>query len=336
MSDFKKILFLVHPEADFGEYFLYAGLCELLGEENIVLYPPKLSYLGIKDKHYVLDGGKRGSTAPASYVKARSSQIWTLEEVIERIAEFDFMVLSSPRTYATRALRFIRKHFNGNPIPLVFCDHEDSMNIRSDLINEFKPNVIFKRELTHKVEGVYPLPFSCTLPYIDDKFDDAVKNNDIFAAFGFTCQFRKDVVEFLLNKDLGKTCTAIDIPRLVKENNYPKMFSYHDYLEKIAKSKIAISIRGHGRDTVRYWEIPFFETLFMVKDPELIIPYPFEDKKHCVYFNDLSDLEEKIKYYLNHDEERITIAKAGKEHLLKYHTNKARAEQFLKIIKEII
>lgn len=337
MSDFKKILFLAHNEADFGEYFNFTGLCELLGEENIVLYPPKLSYLGIKDKYYVLDSGKRGSTSPASYVKTRNPQIWTLEEIVEKISEFDFMVLSSPRTYAVRALRFIRKCFgNKNPIPLIFADNEDSINIRNDLITEFKPNVIFKRELTHKIDGVYPLPFSCTLPYINDKFDDSIKDNDIFAVFGFTHQFRKDVVDFLLEKKLGSTCATIDIPHLRNEGKYSKMLSYYDYLDKIAKSKIAISIRGHGKDSVRMWEIPHFETLLMVKDPGIIIPHPFEDKKHCVYFNDLSDLEEKIKYYLSHDEERIAIARSGKEHLMKYHTNKARAEQFLQTIGEIL
>ncbi len=52
-----------------------------------------------------------------------------------------------------------------------------------------------------------------------------------------------------------------------------------------------------------------------------------------MYWHELDDLKEKIDYYLVHEDEQVTIAKACREHTLKYHINKARAEYFLDIIK---
>jgi spore maturation protein CgeB len=119
-----------------------------------------------------------------------------------------------------------------------------------------------------------------------------------------------------------------------QERNKPRL-SYRDYLTKIGQSKIAITVRGHGRDTVRYWEIPGYETLMFICDPGLEIPNDFVDGETAVFFKqDFSDLKEKIDYYLANDEERIKIAKAGHQHLLKYHTNKARAEYFINILNE--
>lgn len=334
-----KILFLDEMQQDYGTYFLFSGLCELLGEENIILYPFKLSYLGYTDASYVLHdhGKKRGMTCWTPYTKKRSLRIYPLEEIIDdEMSSIDFIVLSSPRHYAVHALRFMKRIYgNKLPRPLIYTDFEDSETLRTDIIEEFNPQVIFKRELTHPIEDVYPLPFSSTIPYLPEKFDDQNKTLDLFCTFGFTCQLRKQVIDFLLEKKLTESqYLALDIPDLVRSGKYSDLLPYNEYIKRIAASKIAISVRGHGRDTVRYWEIPAFETLFLVNDPGIIIPNPFTDGINCVQFNTLDDLADKIKYYLSHDDERIKIAKAGKEHLHAHHSNEKRASYFLDIIKE--
>lgn len=332
-----KILCLVHPETDYGESFIYNGLAVLLGEDNVVVYPPKLSYLGITDKFYILhhDRDKRGMTSPSGYMVPKNFRIYAFEEIIEIMSEFDFILLASPRYYAIRALRFIKKIYgNRIPRPLIYVDSEDSDTLRTDIIEEFNPQVIFKRELLAPIDNVYPLPFSSAVPYLTEKFDDQNKTLDLFCTFGFTHQLRKDVIDFLSQAKLtDKQFLALDIPTLIKEGKYNALLPYKEYIKMIASSKIAISVRGHGRDTVRYWEIPAFETLFLVNDPGIIIPNPFTDGVNCVQFNTLDDLADKIKYYLLHDEERIKIAKAGKEHLYNFHSNEKRAAQFLEVIK---
>lgn len=332
-----KILYLTHPESDYGEYFLFNGLCDLLGEKNIVTYPFKRSYYGEMDNTYILDDGKQGMTLPGGHVVARERNEWSYKEIANRITEFGFMILSSPRTYAIKALHQLLDTFKSKPLPLVYSDHEDGDNIRVDLIKEFQPDVIFKRELTQLTRDIHPLPFSCAINSFPE-VDDNNKIYDVFALFGMTYPIRRKVVETLLSYNLPNTYLGVDTKKfdnmgLIESNK--KLIGYRDYLTMIAQSKIAISVRGHGRDTVRRWEIPAYNTCMFYCDPCLMTPYEFEDGKHVVYFKeDLSDLREKLDYYLSHDKEREEIARNGREHLLKYHTNIKRAEYFLNIVKK--
>src|SRR3990167_8816379 len=59
----------------------------------------------------------------------------------------------------------------------------------------------------------------------------------------------------------------------------------------------------------------------------------FEDKKHLVLYDNLDDMVEKARYYIDHDEERELIAKAGMKETLAKHTYKHRMLELLKIIK---
>ncbi len=139
-----KILFLNHPEQDYGEFFLFDGLCELFGDENIVTFPWKKSYYGIADRGYILDDGKRGSTSPCPYMKKRYVDPWSEEEIKSSLNKFAkcshkwmnehlLWILASPRHYDKNALRNLIS-LKRPDIPLAFCDHDDSLQIRKDLI----------------------------------------------------------------------------------------------------------------------------------------------------------------------------------------------------------
>ena len=344
-----KILFLSHPEQDYLCAMTFNGLCELLGEENVILYPFKLSYMGPRpnmpgynDFAYLLHNeNKRGMTGWSPYIKPRRLRIYPMEEIIDNeMDKIDLIILSSPRHYPVHALRFIKKYYGKIPKPLAFLDGEDSEGLREDLIEEFKPNFIFKRELIHFIPGVHPLPFSAIVPHLDVYNDLCAlpKTLDIFALFGNTHEIRSRTVKFLLEQNYPNSYIGIDTGALPwqddKRFTIPPLKGYHEYLKAMASAKINIVLRGHGRDTVRYWEAAAFETLMLVKDPGIIIPNPFIDKEHCVYFNNNEDLKEKIDYYLSHETERAAIAESGKAHCLKYHTNRARIENdFMPIIK---
>ena len=333
-----KILLLSDPQSDYGAYYLFNGLCQVLGDNNVITYPFKKSYYGMTDDTYVLDDGKMGCTNPGAFIVAREPNEWNIGEIAENIGIFDYIVLTSGRTYAIAALKSLISIFGKCPCPLIFTESEDGDSIRWDIINEFKPQVIFKRELLtnspHK--NIYPLPFSSANNSFP-KVDDTIKKWDIFALFGMTHPTRRDIMEKLIAMDYPNACLGVDTKSLRGDlqGKNRKLEGYKEYLTGIAQSKIALSIRGHGRDCCRFWEIPAYETLMMMHDLGIQIPNPFKDGVHAVYFKeDGSDLKEKIDYYLAHDEERIKIAKAGKEHLLKNHTNKARAFWFLSIVKQ--
>jgi hypothetical protein len=85
-----------------------------------------------------------------------------------------------------------------------------------------------------------------------------------------------------------------------------------------------------------YWSDRIYETIG--RGGFLIHPYikglekEFEDKKHVVFYqyNNLRQLKELVDYYLEHDEEREQIRKAGHELVKNKYTYKNRWEAILK------
>lgn len=85
-----------------------------------------------------------------------------------------------------------------------------------------------------------------------------------------------------------------------------------------------------------YWSDRIYETIG--RGGFLIHPYikglekEFEDKKHVVFYqyNNLKQLKELVDYYLEHEEEREQIRKAGHELVKNKYTYKNRWEAILK------
>lgn len=317
---------------DYLHYMLTDGLVQILGEENVVMYPFKKAYAGEVDDWYMLDDGKNGFTAPLE-----QSRCWEslpklgIEDVIEEIKSgaFEYVVFFSARTYAVKAVEELRERINLPPV--VFIDGEDYDVIRSDIIARYSPICYFKRELTTDLSshGIFPLPFSAITNNLPD-VDDTKKDIDVFFSCGRTHPLRDEVLRKLLRLKKEKSINFIggSEPSLPEQNTGFRL-TCRDYHSHIARSKIAISVRGYGRDTVRRWEIPTWNTLHLCDKLDILIPDDFTEGENIVYFG---DLEEKVMYYLENNEERERIARKGKEHLWKYHTTAARARYFLSTI----
>lgn len=111
----------------------------------------------------------------------------------------------------------------------------------------------------------------------------------------------------------------------------PKL-DYFNHYDLLSRSKMGLSIRGAGFDTVRYWEIVASKTLLISERPSIYIPNNFEHEKHAVFCRpDLSDLLDLVRTYVRDEGSRKAIAEAGYHHLVKYHTCEERARQFLEI-----
>lgn len=61
----------------------------------------------------------------------------------------------------------------------------------------------------------------------------------------------------------------------------------------------------------------------------------FREGEEVVYFKDKEDLQEKVDYYLRNEEERIQIAKRGRERILKEHTFVHRMKRVLEIMENV-
>lgn len=71
---------------------------------------------------------------------------------------------------------------------------------------------------------------------------------------------------------------------------------------------------------------------FLITNYQAEIPEYFEIGKDLETYESLEELEEKIRYYLSHEEERVEIAINGYEKVKKYHTYEMRLAQMIQIL----
>ena len=63
----------------------------------------------------------------------------------------------------------------------------------------------------------------------------------------------------------------------------------------------------------------------------------FEEKTHCVMFDpDLSDFDDKLFYYMNHEDDRQEIVERAYDHVLENHTWARRIEQFTNAVRKFV
>ena len=93
------------------------------------------------------------------------------------------------------------------------------------------------------------------------------------------------------------------------------------------------SILGQRREQIkgRNFEIPGCGGFLLTGYADNLEDY-YEIGKEIVIYKDTNDLINKIKYYLEHDEERETIAQAGYRRTLRDHTYEKRFNEIFKII----
>ena len=177
-----------------------------------------------------------------------------------------------------------------------------------------------------KVTGIpfYHLPFAAN-PQIFNNYNEDL---DFEYDFGFTGivrleqteNWRFKVHETLNNKDIwGNT------------NIY---FSDHhhdnlqDYAKRICTSKIWFSTTGPA-DLVgtRYYEVMLTGTTLLACNRFDYLGL-FEEDKHCIMFNSVDELAEKVKYYSNpkNESKRIEIVKNAYDLAIKSHTWRNRGE----------
>lgn len=82
---------------------------------------------------------------------------------------------------------------------------------------------------------------------------------------------------------------------------------------------------------LREFEIPMAGGFYLTQQCDQLREF-YQAGKHVVLWNDLSDLQEIGRYYLDHAEERQRIAQAGQEHCLRNHT---WAQRFRGLLKEL-
>lgn len=268
--------------------------------------------------------------------------------------EFSLVVLSNSHRVPTIALGRLRDRARGMP-PVVYYDAGERDELNEHWVHVFRPSLVFKQILTPAVAArglsvpirgyglrMLPLPLSSPIvgrsePFVAglpiqwmrDNDDPLEKLFEVFYSMGPTWEGRAPVVAMLdsLCRERGLSTVG--------------NVTYKNYHIVLSRSRVAVTMRGSGRDTQRYWEIPLYKTL-MLADGTMgcLHPYPFEDGRTAVFWKSLEDLREKVLRYApkgvpaQMEAERLAISRAGKDHLWRYHSTGSRAIFFLERVRE--
>lgn len=266
--------------------------------------------------------------------------------------KFDLVVLGNSHRVPTILLGRLKEQVPTFP-PVVYFDAGERDELNEHWIHVFRPDLVFKQILTPAVRSkglsvkipgynlrMFPLPLSSPIvgcpdasieglsfQWLRDNSKTSVKMLSIYYALGNTWPARQDLMK------------ALDGVLLKRNLDRVKFCSYLNYNIAMAKSRMAVTMRGSGRDTNHYWDIPLYRTA-MICDGTMgcIHPYPFEDGKTAIFYRSIPELVKLVEKYLADDGpaavDLYKIAIAGQEHLERYHSTAARAMFFLDILNQ--
>lgn len=346
-----RILYIAHPEADYGGGFIYNGLCDVVGAQNIFDLPIKWSYHG-QVHHYATKNIAAGCTAPFPWMRNHACA-WD-EECQQRGTDslvlmastmlaqgfFDFVIVEAARTTAMETFSKLQRAIESARVPVVVHDGEDYREMQIDTLRFIKPTVVLKRErqkcapLVAHVEGTLLVAFPFSSPLLAAPSMDiptvngyAGRQYDVAMLFGPTDPMRTELVNAFTATPVGNSYCAIgDRP------NAPHVLTaWAHYLGVMSNARLAVSARGYGVDTCRYWEAPFCAAM-LCDDVDLAIPNPFTHNETCFMFSSAAQAVTVAQDALSDAAHVADVFLAGQRHLLQYHTNEARVRYFLDLL----
>ncbi len=358
-----RILYLVDSAPDYLADQLYVGLCRVLGEEQVIDYPWKAVYHDPRQRLSYLPqvkGVPHGEEAIMSLL---------------RDGHVDLVIVSSPRAAIGPAAEGLRRAvrlppcilFDGEDDAEVRHDIVERFGCALYFKREYRWHLeagmrervgrwrVFRRN-PDLLNRTHPLPFS-VVPGAVTLSDDGPRPVDVSYVARASHPKRLQAWRLLqgirhLRCESALYAEPTDrqskmksgLPRLLTKlfgdppvtlEQQGRRLSFEEYHRLLRRSKMAVSIRGGGFDTLRYWEIVSAKTLLISEQPDICIPHNFEHGTHALFCKpDLSDLMKLIRTYAEDDSARATMVTAAYAHLMRYHTCERRAEYVLDVSRK--
>jgi len=324
-----KVLFIGSRRHDYVQDLLYSGLVKILGLKNVVEL-----YWNYKYHVPVKQYPKNMGYVKKSFFVSKFQSANNIDLVIVGAAKPD-------------CFKLYLKHLpNISPsVPVVFIDGGDRPEVAGDLSRYEVPELyqkatsirpfdfIFKREMLKEKKyesNVIPLTIAFNF-----SFKPKLKLSHIYdvAFWAGNSHEQRAKAKKLLDKQFD--CEKNGTTSNENLNSFSRKGNF--YLEELGRCKINISIRGGGNDTLRYWEVPAVESMLLSERLDIIIPNDFTHEKNAIFCNsDLSDMIDLCEYWLKNENKRTAVAKAGYEHMLRYHTDTHRAQTVLDTVKHLL
>jgi len=199
--------------------------------------------------------------------------------------------------------------FKENKYDIIFAVTSESVDLLKE--NNFSPYILL-------------LPFSIdTNIYKNLNFEKSIDVSAVYTK-------RDDVYP-----NRGKVQKILEKNKSLK--TFTKRVSNYKFVDVINKSKIFITSNNiYGSLSIKYYEVLACGTLLLADRPVDLEIIGFKDKKHLVIYNDLDDLRNKLKYYLENKKEREEISKNGFDFVRENHSCEIRVKQFTNYINNLI
>lgn len=340
-----RILFLDHPEHDYLSALLYMGLCEELGAESVVDWPVKATFHGKTYRGPVPCHAPDfiGTSEPLPWSKPQPEHGMTEAEILA--THFDLIVLASPRQYNADALERLRASGWRPQQRFVMCDGEDYTTIRWDYIERFRPSVYFKTSFVREPFRSYdaeearmtglvrlvPFPMASTTGAV------APRPKNIDVAFLGGNNWRPGRVEGRDPTPLGRAALEERLASTFQSFVGGNIADRTQYMDTLARARVAVCVGGSGAEPLRTYEILSCpDTLLMRERINVIAHQPLVDGRTHVGWSttreppfDFTEVVDRIRWALDHEEERIAIAREGNTFCAEHYTPRARARQLL-------
>lgn len=115
-------------------------------------------------------------------------------------------------------------------------------------------------------------------------------------------------------------------------NDYMKPYPKEEIAEVYSKSRIVFNCAVGNEVNMRVFEAMASGSLLVTERVANGQSDLFENGVHLVEYSGDSEMIEKIRYYLEHDDERERIARAGQKAVLRDHTYQARCNEILRVV----
>ena len=196
----------------------------------------------------------------------------------------------------------------------------------------------YAEKLNNEVKTIVKPLLQCTDPDVFYTSKDEFLSENLLFVGRTRGEYRKII------KDVMETDFDVSVyggggwHRYIDEKYIKEEFIPNDELNKYYSS-CNILLNDHWEE-MRIWDFPsnrLFDALacgtFIISDEIESAHTVFEDT--VITYNDADDLNDKIEYYLTHDEEREKISKKGQEIVLKNHTFDNRVETIIDCLRGI-
>lgn len=242
--------------------------------------------------------------------------------------------------------RPIKDKFKRNTIMLDFDDSPHMIYDRDD----FGWKLYFKRSCvnrrTNQAIDYGELPILPTAYAVVDDMVEPPKNSDGERPIAISCLFEDAVMDYEIFR-LGRSKLLKFAKRLATSYDYPMQIGLVSPCGPVGRSAIDKRYKGclfdskiilhanpdHWEGDARTWEALSAGALVFVDRMCQPINHPLVDGKHVIFYDlteeGMEELERKIIYYLNHDQERARIGRQGQAFVLERHRSINRINEII-------